>query len=172
MLGLAITIVVIYWSRGPAVWLRLIAYLVSLSTITLTVKSIYVNNNFPYPKFISGTHFLTGGILCYCIMLYRQRYMDKPIPVPTMRQFVQMILPVTFTFATAIAAGNMALVYASAGFVEMIACSGPICVVFISIGLGIKFHRALFWPVLVVCIGMGLCIHGEVTFSITGTLFA
>merc|ERR1719316_1964372 len=83
-----------------------------------------------------------------------------------------MILPLTFFFATCVGAGNLALIYSSAGFVEMIACSGPLCVMIVGIGLGLKIDSVVAWPVLIVSCGMALCIRGEIAFSMSGTMLA
>jgi len=83
LVGVVALVIGIFINRGPMVVTGILAYLLSLSTMTLTVKSVFKQHQFNYPKFVTSTHFLSCGILCFGIMAYRQIKGEKKIPIPS-----------------------------------------------------------------------------------------
>lgn len=169
MVGL---VMVLYWSRGLIVIFRVTLYLLSLSTMTLSVENVFETCDFDFPKFVSALHFTSCGVMSFGILVY-QRYMHgTPILIPTQKQFLGYILPISFAFAMSIATNNMALVHMGAGFVAIIGSCTPICIVLINLSMGRPFHCKLMLPVLLVCGGMAMCATGELNFSTLGFLLA
>merc|ERR1719265_2243780 len=82
LVGIVSLVIGVYFNRGFLVISRVLAYLLSLSTMTIAVKSVYVNQHFNYPKFVTCTHFFSCGVLCFGIMLYKLVTEGKPIVVP------------------------------------------------------------------------------------------
>jgi len=169
VLVVALTIGV-FFNRGPMVIGGILAYLISLSTMTLTVKSVFVNQQFNHPKFVTSMHFLTCGFLCFGIMLCRQIMGQKRMPVPAMKQLSHIILPIAIAFAASVGANNIALVYCNAAFSEMIGGAAPLCVICINLCEGKGFDMRLLWPVLAVIAGVTLCAVGELKFTWAGLL--
>lgn len=165
--GLVILVSIMYFQRGFLVILRILAYLLALCTMTLTVKNVFVNHQFNFPKFVSCLHFMSAGIVCFSVMLFRRQVDRKKIPVPSLQQFC-MILPIALTFASSIGANNLALVHSNAAFVEMVGSCTPICIVACNVAMGKGFDLRLLVPVLVVCFGIALCSSGEIKFSTYG----
>merc|ERR550537_281506 len=75
----------IFFNRGVMVIAGIMAYLVSLSTMTITVKGVFVNQKFTFPKFVTGIHFLSCGLLCFGIMYYKHVNGFRKFVVPTMK---------------------------------------------------------------------------------------
>lgn len=165
MVGIVSLVIGVYFNRGFLVISRVLAYLLSLSTMTIAVKSVYVNQHFNYPKFVTCTHFLSCGILCFGIMLYKLISEGKPIVVPTLKQQTHVILPIAVAFAVSVGANNIALLHSNAAFAEMIGAAAPLCVIAISLAMGKGFDLRLIVPVLVVMAGVAVCASGELKFT-------
>lgn len=165
MLGI---VTVLYWHRGVFVILRIVAYLVSLSTITLTIKNLIQNYDYPYPKLVTCFHFLASGGAAFMILAHRKIHENKPIMAMTVKQQLCILWPIAAAFAINIGANNLSLVYLSAGFVEMINSACPLGVIAITLAMGRHFNFDLTWPVVVVCLGIAMCTTGELRFSFIG----
>lgn len=163
--------ILIFWTRGVFVCVSIIVYLLSLATMTLTVKAVYVNNAYPFPKLVSALHFLFSGLACFVYLSYQRHVHGVVFSPPSLHQ-AKLILPVSFFFAVSIGAGNTALVYSNAGFVEMVASCGPLTTAMVCVVFGLGFDTRLVLPVLFVTSGMILCAWGEITFSWIGFIFA
>lgn len=172
MVSMVLLVAALFWSKGLLIIFRVVAYLLALSTVTLTIKNVYVNYHYNFSKFVSVTHFVSAGVLCFGIVLYRRQTDGKPIKVPSAKQFFCMILPTAIAFASGIGANNQALMYSNAGFVEMIAGGTPLCTLLCTAALGKKVDLRLIWPVLLVCSGIVLCTSGELKFSTMGFMLA
>jgi hypothetical protein len=160
-----ILVIGIFLNRGPLVISGIIAYLLSLSTITLTVKSVFVHQKFNYPKFLTCCHFLACGFVCFGIMAYKQMTGQKPMPVPSFNQMSRKIVPIAFSFAASVGINNVALVYCGAGFAEMMMGAAPLCVICLNVVEGSGFDMRLLWPVLSVVAGVCMCTGGELSFT-------
>jgi len=136
--------------------------------MTLTVKSVFVKQQFNHPKFLTSMHFLACGVLCFGIMMCRHIAGQKRMPVPTMQQMTKIILPIALAFAASVGANNIALVYCNAAFSEMISGAAPLCVIAINMCEGKAFDMRLLWPVLAVVAGVCMCASGELKFTWIG----
>eukprot|EP00746_Dinoflagellata_sp_MGD_P012249 gnl/MRDRNA2_/MRDRNA2_126011_c0_seq1.p1 gnl/MRDRNA2_/MRDRNA2_126011_c0~~gnl/MRDRNA2_/MRDRNA2_126011_c0_seq1.p1 ORF type:complete len:424 (-),score=78.25 gnl/MRDRNA2_/MRDRNA2_126011_c0_seq1:9-1280(-) len=165
-------VMVLYYYKGVFTILRILSYLSALSTITLTIKNIYANYGYNYPKIVSFAHFAACGAVCFSIMAYKTLKKGDPFPVPTLKEQLTGIVPVAAGFAMGIGFNNMALVYAGAGFVEMIGSTTLLSVVVLTVLMGKRFNLAFTWPLLVVGAGVCMCATGELRFSTLGIMFA
>jgi hypothetical protein len=168
LLGVVSLVCVVYSNRSYMVIGRVLAYLLSLSTMTLAVKSVYVSHGFNFPKFVTCTHFMSCGIFCFSNMAYYRYTEQKPIKVPSLKQMTHVILPIAVAFALSIAANNIALLHSNAAFAEMVGASAPLCVIAIALAMGKGFDGRLIWPVLTVVVGVAVCASGELKFTWTG----
>jgi len=166
----AVLVIGVFANRGFGVVGGILAYLFSLSTMTLTVKSVFVSQKFNFPKFVTLLHFLCCAFLCFGIMMYRQISGHKRMPVPSMKQMCTMIAPIAVSFAASVGASNIGLVYCNASFVEMIGATSPLWVICINLVEGHAFDMRLLWPVLVVIVGACMCAGGELKFTWLGFL--
>lgn len=158
----------IFFNRGPLATIGVLAYILSLATMTLTVKSVFVHQKFNYPKFVTATHFICCGIVCFGIMMYRDRTGKKKMVVPTMEQMWKTITPISLSFAASVGANNDALLYCNAAFAEMIGGAAPLFVIGIEVFEGKAFDAKLLTPVIAVIVGVGMCAKGELSFTWLG----
>lgn len=154
-----------FYNRGFRVIGGVLTYLLSLSTMTLTVKNVFANHDFNYPKFLTTTHFLSSGILCFSLMYHSQMKRRKKMPVPSMEQMMKIIIPIAISFAASVGTNNIALLHCSAAFNEMISGATPLCVISLSLFEGTRFDLQLLPSILLVIIGVALCAQGEVLFT-------
>jgi len=163
---------VLYGARGPLVVSRILAYLFSLSTITLTIKNVYVTYDFNYPRFVSCLHVILCSAVGFSIMFYRRRANGIPITVPGVPDFVMSLLPISICFSANIVMNNMALAHMGAGVVEMIGGCCPIFVFAITAVMHKFLNLDFLGPLIVVCIGTGMCAEAELNFSLLGIALA
>jgi len=171
LVGVVSLVTGVFFNRGFVVIFRILAYLLSLATITIAVKNLYVAHDFNYPKFVTCAHFMCCGLLCFGIMAYKRIMEGTPIVIPSMHQQIYMILPISVSFAVSVAANNLALVHVNAAFAEMVAAASPLCTVLIIILMGKHFDMPLIWPTLVVIAGVCVCAAGELKFTWVGLGF-
>jgi len=172
IVSMGILVIGLYRRRPTAVIIRIMLYLLALSTIKMSVRILFVEHHFDFPKFLTGLHFFTSGLFCCIILMCTSLAVDKRDTIPSWRCMIGMILPISVAFACSIAAGNAALVYASTSFVEMISTSTPVCTVIVAILFDQPFRKQLVLPVLVVCGGLALCVTGQMKFSTMGCIFS
>lgn len=162
----------LYWNRGLGTVCKVLVYLTALSTMKLAVKLVYVNGNFHYPKFVTSTHFIVGGLSAFAVMLNRQLRTGVPMVKPSGSDFMLMICPIAASFALSVAANNMALIYCTAAFAEMVGATTPVVTVGVVLVMGKPFAMQLLIPTLLVVLGTMVCATGEVSFSLLGFTLA
>lgn len=157
-------VVGIFFNRGPGTIIGILTYLLSLSTITLSIKNVY-QHQFEYPLFLTSICLFWTGVVCFGIMYYNQVIGKKMMAVPTYEQQTRMILPIALAFTVSIGANNLALQQCSAAFSEMIGAASPLCVIAIALSEGKAIDIKLLMPVLAVIGGVCLCAVGELNFT-------
>lgn len=156
---------ILYGRRGPRVVLSVLSYLVALSTMKLSVKWVLVHHNFHFAKLVSSAHFLAGALTCFGILLSRKWQWGVPMPIPTRRVFFMMICPISLATAFSIGANNMALVFCSTAFAEIIGSTGCLITVATVVLMGMPFDKWLTLPTLMVAVGCMVSTVGEMNFS-------
>lgn len=168
MLLMAGMVVGIFFNRGPFVIFGIIAYLTSLSTMTIAVKDVFHRYQFNFPKLVTASHFFFSGLVCFSIMYYNYLMGSKKFAVPSPRSFLTMILPIAIGFSLSVGINNIALMYCTASFAEMIGGASPLFVIAICLAEGKVFNLKLLMPVLGVLAGVCACASGEVQYSLIG----
>jgi drug/metabolite transporter (DMT)-like permease len=148
----------------------------------LSVKLIYVDYGFMFPKFVTALHFVSGAIVAFAIRSRREpthvasltmetekvlivHRLQEQYGMPTGHEFWCMIFPIALTFALSIVANNMALMYSSAAFTEIVACTSPVVSIGLILCMGMPFNLRLLAPTLLVVAGASLSTAGELNFS-------
>lgn len=162
----------VYAYRGVVVVARIVGYISSLATMTISIRFLYTKHAFTFPTFVTCIHLACSAMLCCAIMAYRYYSQGRVAAVPRLSQFLCMILPIAMSFVLSIGASNVALLHSNAAFVEMVSSSTPVFVVLGAVLWGRGFHARLLPPVLVVCLGLALCAAGELRFSVAGFMLA
>lgn len=173
IVGMGIFVIALYWRRSTAVIIRIMCYLFALCFIKISVRHLFEEYKFEFPTFLTALHFLTSGLLCCVLLMCAPTFSaNRRHAVPSWSCMLCKILPMSLVFASSIAAGNAALVYASTSFVEMMSSSTPVCTVVVALVFNQPFHKRLMLPVLLVCAGLALCVSGAIQFSLMGLVFS
>lgn len=172
-------ICVMYWSRGLGVIARILCYLLALSTMMLSVKFVFERYQYHYPKFITSCHFIFCSLVAGTILFRRSRQMATADPggdaappkvVPTAKEFFHWILPIAVSFAVSAGANNMALVFCTATFAEIVGATAPVVSALLVVLVGLPFDLWLLCPTLLTVISCAVSMSGEVHFSTIGFL--
>lgn len=160
-----------YMERGTRIVIAVLLYMFSLSSMTLTIRNVYVNFDFHYPRWLTASHFLFTALIGFCILMYQSRQSGEQIPVPPLNQFLKGILPVSFVFALSIGSANLGLLYTNAHFYEMVGATTALATAGFAVLMGKSFNSRLLPPLLLVTGGLMTCAVGELVFSLLGFFF-
>jgi len=172
--GLVIVLCLVCWmykERGIWVTVSVVCYLFSLSSMTLSIRNVYVNCDFEYPQFLTATHLFFTGLVGLCILKYQQQSGGDPISVPRWDVFAKGIFPVSVTLTFSIGSANLGLLYTNAHFYEMVGATTALVTAGVGTVFGKKFNFQLLPPLLAVTGGLMICALGEVAFSSVGFAF-
>jgi len=162
----------LYWRKGPSVIAKVLVYLFSLATMKAAVKIVEYNYSFKFPFFLTGVHFASGALLAMAIMYYNHLTTGARFAVPSPRSFNTMFVPVAFCFGGSVVMNNVALVYTSTSFVEVVSAAGPITTVAIMVCMRKPCPLVLAVPCLIVFIGCALCSKSDPTCTWLGFFLA
>jgi drug/metabolite transporter (DMT)-like permease len=167
-MGLVVT--TLYWKKSAAVIFRIIIYLLCLCVVKMSVRYVFEEYHFNFPKFLTALHFLASGVICCLVLLCTSSLSSKRASV-TWREMLFKMTPLSVVFTCSIGFGNAALMHSSTSFVEMMSSCTPVCTVIVAILFRQPFNKKLLWPVLVVCVGLAVCASGAMQFSMLGCIF-
>lgn len=166
MIGICVGI---YWRRGALVVVSVLCYFLALSTMTVAMRNIFVNQVFKYPKWVTASHFLGTGTVGSSIMLYRRMVGASPPGTSlSFRQFMSRVVPVGVAYTTSLGFANTGLMYTNAHFYEMVGSTTPLATAALTLVLRKPFDLTLLQPLLLVMLGLVLCASGELVFSALG----
>lgn len=168
MITVATCITLIYWHKGMGVICSILVYLFALSTMKLSVKWVFSVNGFEYPTFVTATHMLASTTVGFLILLKRTITDGRPLVYPNAREWFFQIVPLSSSIAISLASNNIALLFCSASFAEIIASTTPIVAVGMILLKGMPFHMSLLGPTCLVVFGCALSVVGELHFSLMG----
>jgi len=158
----------LYWSKGVVTICKVLAYIAALASIRFTVKAVQDTNKFSFPLFLTMTHFVCSAGLALLLM---QLWQDK-IRWPTMIEWFTRFVPIAGAHAISVAVSNMALLYGTASFVEIVGATTPIVTVGVVILMGQPFNTMLLGPLAMIIVGTGISSEGEKAFSMLGMVLA
>jgi len=163
------TIVFAFSTQDFYVACRILLYLLSLSTMKITVKLVFLTFKFRYAMFLCSAHFSVCSLIGLGLMLCRQWRGGKPLYVPTAHQFKYLVIPIAIGAATSIVASNIALAFCSVALSEIVSSTSPIISVAVILLMGKPFDKRLLMPAFVVVAGVTVSVHGKLLgFSILG----
>eukprot|EP00929_Paragymnodinium_shiwhaense_P080007 TRINITY_DN41706_c0_g1_i1.p1 TRINITY_DN41706_c0_g1~~TRINITY_DN41706_c0_g1_i1.p1 ORF type:complete len:487 (-),score=135.57 TRINITY_DN41706_c0_g1_i1:312-1772(-) len=157
-------ITVLYAHQGVWVVLWVIAYLTSLSTITMSVNWVY-HCGFNGPLRLSALHLGASGVVGLVAMAARKGLQGKAFVVPTPFEYAYCIMPISVTTVISLVLNNMALESISVAFSEIVASCRPICAVALVLVLGLPFNTRLLAPTGLVVMGASLSITGHIALD-------
>jgi len=170
--SLIISIVVsLYWRKGAFVIIKVLIYLFALSTMKGAVKMVEeggVDDPFKFPLFLTATHFVSGAIVAFTLLLHSSLSNGVALTKPSASDLNSRFGVIAVSFALSVGMNNMALVYSTSAFVEIVGASGPIVTVLTTICMKQPFDMRMLAPCFVVFIGCALTSNGEPHFSLIG----
>lgn len=135
-----------------------------------------VKTVFPFPTYLVLVHTSFGAVLAFLL------YVLKPSFFPSLKDgdarvsidrdlILGKILPIAFVFAGNLVLSNMAYMYSSVAFLQMMKEGNVVFVYIASLAVGIEVfkYRSCFLLTLIMLATM-LNIEGEIHFSLVGTL--
>jgi len=143
----------VYWAQGAKIVLFVLCYLISLAFMTISIKHIYVEYNFRYPKFITAFHLLFSALVGFIVLLSRARATGKEIVVPRPYEFLSRIIPISVCFGGAIGLSNIGLLTVSPLLAEILGSLNPLAAVPFTLMMGIPFQLILLAPITIVVAG-------------------
>jgi len=167
---LVVLLTAIYGNRGPLVCGAIIAYVMSLSLMSVLIRNVYVNHHFNYPTFLTASHAVATFTLGMSVMLYERIQRGKPIKLPGRSMIWGGLVPVGVAFSTSIGLANVGLMHTNAHFYEMF--GSPIALITFALGLllGEPFKWQLIAPMCILTVGLVIISFGEVSFNMFGTV--
>eukprot|EP00928_Gymnodinium_smaydae_P062232 TRINITY_DN46142_c0_g1_i1.p1 TRINITY_DN46142_c0_g1~~TRINITY_DN46142_c0_g1_i1.p1 ORF type:complete len:433 (-),score=79.73 TRINITY_DN46142_c0_g1_i1:498-1796(-) len=164
-------ITAIYLRRGIVVVVSIIAYVLALSWMSTLVKSIYVDFDFPYPQFLTSTHFFLTTTVGFTVLFCKSRRDGSPIFVPTFAHLFKGIVPQAFAMALSIGFSNKGILLANAHLYEMMGAMSLIVTTLLGTLMGKPLAFQLIMPLLLITVGLLVVSFGEVHFSALGAMF-
>jgi len=156
----------IYWPHGPTVILKIVAYLLLGSTVTISVKLVFQDDfRFNFPKLLTTFHLIVSSAVGFLILFYRKHGQGREIAIPTFSEFACKLLPLCLGFTYSLGCGNMALLYCSVGFAAILGASTPFFSIALMTILGMPFNWLLLFPVSGIVFGCMATVMGTVEFS-------
>jgi len=143
----------IFVNRGWKVVLSVVTYVMTLSTMKLVVKWVFVQCSFTFPKFVTMLHFMCGGMVCLVVLVTDPSRSCVCIAVPTTVELFFMIVPIAMAASVFIACSNMALGFSSVAFAEIIGATFCFTTVAIVLILGMPFDYLFLAPISAVVMG-------------------
>jgi len=165
-------IVCLYWRKGPFVIVKVLIYLLALATMKGAVKEVEDGSSFKFPLFLTATHCISGAIVAFAVLFHASMSTGVEISKPSPQHIATRFGPIACSFAGSIAMNNMALVYSTSSFVEIVGSSQPVVTVLMTLFMGQAFDLRLLGPCLVVVTGCALTSNGTPSFSTLGLLLA
>lgn len=164
-------VVFLYYSKGPLVIFKVIVYLMALSTIKAVVKLVQDGCTFDFPLFLTGTHFVSAAVVAFAMLMCNRFRTGEKMERPSIANIGTRFAPIALAFAGSVAMGNLALVYSTTAFVEIVGSCSPIFTVAMAVLMKQPFDMRLLAPCFVVFIGCALTSKGEPRFSMLGLFF-
>lgn len=170
--SLIISIVVsLYWRKGAFVIIKVLIYLFALSSMKGAVKLVEeggVGGPFKFPLFLTATHFVSGAIVAFTLLFHKSISSGVALTKPSASDLSSRFGVIAVSFALSVSMNNVALVYSTSAFVEIVGASAPIVTVLTTICMKQPFDMRLLAPCFLVFIGCALTSNGEPHFSLIG----
>mmetsp|Transcript_23667 Transcript_23667/g.73731 ORF Transcript_23667/g.73731 Transcript_23667/m.73731 type:complete len:482 (-) Transcript_23667:47-1492(-) len=151
--GFAAILARVYWKEGIKVIFYVLSYLGALATITISIKHIYAEFDFVYPKIITAFHLLFSALAGFIVLFGRACATGKRMALPTPWEFLSRIFPISLCFGLCVGLANVGLLHMSPLLAEIIGALNPLFSVPLTLLMGLPFRLVLLAPIAVVVAG-------------------
>lgn len=170
VIAVAALLIALYASRGMITVASILAYVGALSSMSVLIRNVYVNNDFKYPQFLTATHFVATAAVGGSVLLYRKVTQGKEVAVPDMDCWLKGLVPVAVAFVFSLGMANNGLLLTNAHFYEMIGSSTPLVTAGIALLIGRGFDLRLSLPLGAITIALFIVAFGEIKLTVLGLL--
>ncbi|KAL1296922.1 hypothetical protein AAFC00_004532 [Neodothiora populina] len=157
-------------SLHPAVYI--FAWVALSSGVILFNKWILDSRNFKFPIFLTTWHLASASIITQILARFTT-VLDSRHKVPmTQRAYVRAILPIGLFFSLSLVCGNMAYLYLSVSFIQMLKAGAPVAVLLTTWAFRLaKPNLAVFGNICIIVVGVVIASLGEIRFVVIGVVF-
>ncbi|GME39797.1 hypothetical protein GTA08_BOTSDO03034 [Neofusicoccum parvum] len=146
-----------------------IAWIAASSGVILFNKWILNTAQFEFPLFLTTWHLLFAAamtqFLAYCTKLLDSRY-DVPM---TRQMYLKAIMPIAVFYSLSLVSGNVAYLYLSVSFIQMLKATNALATLVASWALGVSpANLSALGKVSIIVIGVIIASFGEIKLDILG----
>ena len=135
-------------------------------------KYLLVNLKFPYPVFLTTFHMAFAAVGTRVLARYTTLLKGLSSVEMTLDRWYRNILPIGALFSASLILSNMAYLYLSVPFIQMLKAFTPVAVLMISFAFGLKqMSTTLTGIVLMISFGVATASYGELEFNMTGFVY-
>jgi len=170
-------VTMIFRNRGFFTCTAVILYLAAMSSSSLFLKNVFVEQDFDFPIWITSMHFLCTAFCAFLILAYRSFRASAPMNRLQPGTLLRGVFPMAICFSVSLGLSNKGLSLSNVHFYEMVDTAAPLVTAFITVLLGTPFDNRLLMPLGVVTCALVSCWGGEAQFSwaafaclLTGTI--
>lgn len=167
LLALAGLTSAVFSNHGPKKCSMVVLYVCSLSTMSISLRNVFQNDDFEFPRFVTSLHFFVTTFLAFGIIQFNKAR-GEVVSVPDKNTFCFGILPAAIAFALSLGFCNMGIEATSAHFFEMVDSTGPIMTAVMVVLLGLPFRIEQIVPLLFLMGGISLCWTAEASINMFG----
>jgi len=162
MIGL---VVVIFRNRGFFTCFAVVVYLAALSSMSLVLKNVFVDQDFDFPLWITSWHFFCTFVCASVILARRASITRAPMIRLQTDTFIRGVVPMALCFSLSTGLSNEGLSFSNVHFYEMVDTAAPLVTALITVLMGTPFDKRLLWPLGLVTAALVCCWSGEAQFS-------
>ncbi|GAM83858.1 hypothetical protein ANO11243_018480 [Dothideomycetidae sp. 11243] len=147
-----------------------IAVWISFSSGTILFNK-YILGTLKFPIILTTWH-LTFATIMTQLLARCTRVLDSRKDVPmTPRVYIRTIVPIGLMFSLSLICGNVAYIYLSVSFIQMLKATTPVAVLLATWSFGIApLNLATLGNVSIIVVGVAIASLGEVQFNFIGFL--
>jgi len=146
----------------------IVAYLSCSCSMIVLNKAILSTYEFPYPFLLIGIHMGVATLVTQVLQKCGQLDSVQERKV-SFQIYTQQIMPIALLFSVTLICGNQSYIYLSISFVQMLKACTPICVLLLSIMMGLEqASKVQLGLVGALSLGVVISTAGEQHFNATG----
>ncbi|GAB7351951.1 hypothetical protein MBLNU459_g2483t1 [Dothideomycetes sp. NU459] len=158
------------YTLHPAFYI--VAWITLSSSVILFNKWILDTANFRFPIFLTTWHLSFAAIVTQ-IMARFTTTLDSRKKVPmTRKTYVKVIVPIGVFFSLSLVFGNMAYLYLSVAFIQMLKATAPVAVLLATWAFKLgEPSLKTFGNIMIIVFGVALASFGEIRFVVIGVVY-
>ncbi|KAI9683367.1 MAG: hypothetical protein M1829_005439 [Trizodia sp. TS-e1964] len=149
-----------------------IVWITLSSSVILFNKWILHSLNFQYPIILTTWHLVFATCMTQILARTTTLLDGRKTVKMTGRVYLRAILPIGFFFSLSLICGNVAYLYLSVSFIQMLKATTPVAVLVAGWTLGVSApDMKILFNVSFIVIGVMIASYGELRFNLTGFIY-